>query len=64
MTICGTQSGILKSFVACVLAALMICSVRAPAAEPAKRVVPWDMKALSRPPKIHETNERPAKGMR
>lgn len=29
-----------------------------------KRVVPWDIPALSKAPKIHETTERPAKGMR
>ena len=39
---------------------------KAKAAPPkrAKRPVPWDVPALSKPPKIHPTNERPARGMR
>lgn len=31
--------------------------------DPVKRAVPWDLAALSKAPKIHETKERPAKGM-
>ncbi|MHC4502426.1 MAG: acetylxylan esterase [Planctomycetota bacterium] len=30
----------------------------------AQRPVPWDIAALSKPPKVHPTNERPARGMR
>lgn len=41
-----------------------ICTTYALAADQEKRVVVWDTKALFRTPKIHETNERPAKGMR
>ncbi|MEI8373350.1 MAG: acetylxylan esterase, partial [Planctomycetota bacterium] len=32
--------------------------------EPVKRIIPWDYSALSKPPAIHPTTERPAKGMR
>jgi len=31
---------------------------------PVKRVVPWDVAALSKTPKVHATEERPAKGIR
>lgn len=34
------------------------------APEPAKRVMPWDISALSQTPAIHPTTARPAKGMR
>ena len=34
------------------------------ATKPPKRVIPWDIPALSKPPKIHPATERPAKGMR
>ncbi|MEI6808846.1 MAG: hypothetical protein WCN95_08985, partial [bacterium] len=30
----------------------------------AKRVIAWDLAALAKPPVIHATTERPAKGMR
>jgi len=33
------------------------------AATPVQRQVPWDMAALSKPPKVHATDARPAKGM-
>lgn len=41
----------------------------ATAAEPAQpsaapRVIPWDVPALSKPPVVHPTTERPARGMR
>ncbi|MDP7290157.1 MAG: hypothetical protein QGH94_19395, partial [Phycisphaerae bacterium] len=29
-----------------------------------KRVIPWDIPALSKAPEVHPTTERPAKGMR
>ncbi|MCX5653295.1 MAG: acetylxylan esterase [Planctomycetota bacterium] len=32
--------------------------------EPLKRVIPWDMAALSKTPAIHPATERPANGMR
>jgi len=32
--------------------------------KPVKREVPWDMAALSKAPKVHPTDVRPAKGMR
>ena len=32
--------------------------------EPLKRILVWDTKALFEAPKVHETKERPAKGMR
>ena len=34
------------------------------AAEPGKRMVVWDTKALFKAPKVHKTEERPAKGLR
>ena len=37
---------------------------QAPEAKPAQRVVVWDGLALSKPPAIHQTTERPAKGMK
>jgi dienelactone hydrolase len=55
---------------------LMIAAVAVPltlpdatAAEPtqpsaAPRVIPWDVPALSKPPVVHPTTERPARGMR
>ena len=49
------------------LAVLLISTTRPAGAaegEPPKRVVPWDVAALSRPPKVHPTEERPAKEMR
>ncbi len=33
-------------------------------AKPGQRVIPWDVLALSKPPVMHPTTERPAKGMR
>lgn len=42
------------------LAAQAVCT----AAAPEKRTVVWDLKALFEVPKVHTTEERPAKGMR
>jgi len=42
----------------------MMASRAAAETAPAKRIVPWDVAALSKTPAIHPTKERPAKGMR
>lgn len=42
----------------------MMVSRAAAETAPAKRIVPWDVAALSKTPAIHPTKERPAKGMR
>ena len=45
---------------------MMFCAVPAAQAAPksTKRVMPWDVPALSKTPKVHPTKERPANGMR
>jgi dienelactone hydrolase len=54
----------MKTLVITQLAAILISTViPAGAAEP-KRIIPWDVAALSQPPKIHPATERPAKEMR
>jgi dienelactone hydrolase len=46
------------------IANLLAGSVVFAAKEPLKRILVWDTKALFEAPKVHETKERPAKGMR
>ena len=46
------------------LLALPLMTVSANAAEPAKRIVPWDLAALAKTPAVHPTKERPAAGMK
>lgn len=46
------------------LLALPLMTVSALAAEPAKRIVPWDLAALAKTPAVHPTKERPAAGMK
>jgi dienelactone hydrolase len=45
---------------------MIVCAAAAESAEPKalKRVIPWDVSALSKTPKVHATEERPARGMR
>lgn len=43
---------------------LMMVNRAAAETAPAKRIIPWDLAALSKTPAIHATKERPAKGMR
>ena len=43
---------------------LLVLSSLTSTAEDAKRKVVWDLKALFKTPKIHKTEERPAKGIR
>ena len=55
-------------FLGIVLAAfmMMVCAGPAVSAEPKPviREIPWDVPALSKPPKVYPATERPAKGMR
>jgi len=48
------------------VALMTVWAVSAVSEEPkrAKRVIPWDVPALSKPPKVHPAEQRPAKGMR
>ena len=48
------------------VALMMICAVPAASAAPkrVKRVVPWDIRSLSKTPKVHPAEMRPARGMR
>ena len=46
---------------------MIVCTAAAESAGPtkaARRVIPWDVSALSQAPKVHPTEKRPAKGMR
>ena len=47
-------------------AGMIVCTAAAESAEPEalKRVIPWDVSALSKTPKVHVAEERPARGMR
>ncbi len=51
-------------FITQLAAALLISTVIPTGAAEPKRIVPWDVAALSQPPKIHPSTERPAKDMR
>ena len=53
-------------FTLALAAGLIVTTPAAQPAEPApvKRIVPWDVPALAKTPKMHATPERPAKGMR
>ena len=59
--------GVRLQSVGMALAALvtMVCSGPAVSAEPkpVNREIPWDVSALSKPPKVHPADARPAKGM-
>jgi dienelactone hydrolase len=46
------------------LLSLPLMAVCTNAAQPAKRVIPWDVAALSKPPAVHATADRPAAGMK
>jgi len=53
-----------NTILAAVLVHLLAAPVWSAEKEPVKRVVPWDVAALSKVPTVHATTERPAKGMR
>ncbi len=46
------------------MAALLVLSSLTSTAEDTKREIVWDLKALFKTPRIHKTEERPAKGLR
>jgi hypothetical protein len=54
----------LMSILAVLSVPLMMVNRAAAETAPAKRIIPWDVAALSKTPAIHATKERPAKGMR
>ena len=47
-----------------VIAPLLLLTSLACASEDSKRSVAWDLKSLFKTPKVHKTEERPAKGLR
>ena len=66
-SIASIRAHFMKPSVLIALAASLIATTtfaQAPAAKPAKRVMPWDGTALAKTPATHPTTERPAKGMK